>query len=83
MIYQPCLCGLWSPPWCFTIGNDFVGEPARRPFRFSVPALPSRHYPTGLNLGLNHVVSEHVSDGYIDIYGYLADRDNLHYYMLF
>ena len=26
----------------------------------------------GLNLGLNHVASEYVSPGYIDIYGYLA-----------
>jgi len=42
-------------------------------------ASPSRHYPAGLNLGLNPIDSEHVSDGYIDIYGYLAHLrdDNL------
>ena len=56
----------------FPIGDNFVGEPARQPCRFSAPTLPSRHYLAGLNLGLNIIASEYVSDGYIDIYGYLA-----------
>ena len=61
----------------FPIGDNFVGEPARQPCRFSAPALPSRHYLAGLNLGLNIIASEYVSDGYIDIYGYLASTNQM------